>query len=320
MKSDTYDELDQQVLHALLVDGRATFSTIANVLGVSDQTVARRYRKLRESGVRVTGRLDPELAGQTVWFVRLRCTPDASMAIATALSRRSDTSYVKLTSGGTEIAFIVNAPNDAERDALLLHKVPRTPRIVSVTAHSLMHTFYGGRLAWGGVPNALNPEQVLALRPPVAMTADPIDLDSTDELLVAELRRDGRLSYRELAAATGVSESSAKRRTELLLRCGMLFSDTEFDPVTLGFHTSAMLWLTVAPSALATVGKAIGAHREIAFAAATTGTSNLTAVAICRNNAHLYRYLSETLGSLEDIRHIESAPVMRTIKQLTYEG
>ncbi|GAA1702164.1 Lrp/AsnC family transcriptional regulator [Fodinicola feengrottensis] len=319
MKSDAYDELDEQVLHALLIDGRAGFSAIAEVLGVSDQTVARRYRRLRESGVRVLGRVQPELVGQTVWFIRLRCTPDASMAIAASIARRSDTSYVKLTSGGTEIAFIVHAPNADELDALLLHKVPRTPRIVSVSAHNLLHIFYGGRLAWGGAPDALSAEQSIALQPASAVTDERTELDSTDKLLLTELRRDGRLSYRELAIAVGVSESSAKRRVELLRGTGVLFFDTEFDPKSLGFQISAMLWLTVAPSALAAVGKAVGAHREIAFAAATTGTSNLLAVAICRDGADFYRYLSETLGALEDIRHIESAPVMRTIKQLTYE-
>ena len=45
------DDLDGQLLHCLAVDGRASFSEIAAVLGVSDQTVARRYRRLRGAGV-----------------------------------------------------------------------------------------------------------------------------------------------------------------------------------------------------------------------------------------------------------------------------
>lgn len=46
MESHTFDQLDLQVLSALEVDGRASFSRIGAVLGVSDQTVARRYRRL----------------------------------------------------------------------------------------------------------------------------------------------------------------------------------------------------------------------------------------------------------------------------------
>ncbi|MFE9320071.1 AsnC family protein [Nocardia sp. NPDC052278] len=56
MDSDTLDDLDLQLLHALQIDGRAAYSTIAQVLGVSSRTVARRYGRLRTSGlVRVTG-------------------------------------------------------------------------------------------------------------------------------------------------------------------------------------------------------------------------------------------------------------------------
>ncbi|MYR89980.1 AsnC family transcriptional regulator, partial [Streptomyces sp. SID685] len=42
-----YDELDRRLVHALQIDGRAPFSTIAEALGVSDRTVARRYARLR---------------------------------------------------------------------------------------------------------------------------------------------------------------------------------------------------------------------------------------------------------------------------------
>ena len=39
------DQLDRQLVRALQLDPRAPFSLIAEVLGVSEQTVARRYRQ-----------------------------------------------------------------------------------------------------------------------------------------------------------------------------------------------------------------------------------------------------------------------------------
>ncbi|WP_157420505.1 Lrp/AsnC family transcriptional regulator, partial [Actinomadura kijaniata] len=41
------DEIDRGLVHALHLDGRASFGRIAEVLGVSTQTVTRRYRRLR---------------------------------------------------------------------------------------------------------------------------------------------------------------------------------------------------------------------------------------------------------------------------------
>ncbi|GAA1151140.1 MULTISPECIES: hypothetical protein [Streptomyces violaceusniger group] len=53
------------------------------MLGVSDQTVARRYARLRnEAGVRVIGALWPESVGRQLWLVRVRCVPEAVAGLA----------------------------------------------------------------------------------------------------------------------------------------------------------------------------------------------------------------------------------------------
>ena len=43
------------------------------------------------------------------------------------------------------------------------------------------------------------------------------------------------------------------------------------------------------------------------------------AVVICRDSARLYTYLSETVGMLEGVQHIETSPTLRRVKQLMYE-
>ncbi|MFG1908252.1 Lrp/AsnC family transcriptional regulator [Kribbella sp. NPDC048928] len=62
MTGDPFDELDRGLLHARHLDARAPFRRLGEVLGVSDQTVARRYARLRESGaLRVTALSHPGL-------------------------------------------------------------------------------------------------------------------------------------------------------------------------------------------------------------------------------------------------------------------
>jgi DNA-binding Lrp family transcriptional regulator len=51
------------------------------------------------------------------------------------------------------------------------------------------------------------------------------------------------------------------------------------------------------------VGTELATHDEIAFVAATTGPRNLMAVALCRDEHDLYRYLS---GPFAAAGHIES--------------
>lgn len=58
------DDLDRALIPALHLDVRASFSRIAEGLGVSARTVARRYRRLRtEAGLRVVGLADPHRGG-----------------------------------------------------------------------------------------------------------------------------------------------------------------------------------------------------------------------------------------------------------------
>ena len=105
MDSTVFDKVDRDLAHALQIDGRAPFNRIAEVLGVSDSTVARRYHRLHSAGLlRVVASVNLSRLGYVPWTIRLQCTPDAAGGIAAALARRTDTFWVHLLSGGTEIS------------------------------------------------------------------------------------------------------------------------------------------------------------------------------------------------------------------------
>lgn len=318
MAAPVLDELDRAIVHALHVDGRAPFSRIASVLDVSDQTVARRYRRLRSDGLlKVIGQAQARRLGWVEWFIRIQVMPEAAVPIAEALARRSDTSWVSLTSGGTQIVCVVRARSSRERDALLLGQLPRTPRVVGVTAHCLLRVFAGGPTGWHGRADSLTREQIAALAPQHVPGArqERVVLDEGDERLLGVLARDGRAGYPELAHATGWSPATAKRRLDQLRNFGVLFFDVDIDPLLLGFEMVAILWLTVEPAALRHTAQAVAEHPEIAFAAATTGPTNLLMFVACRDTEALYDYLEGGIGSLPGVRHVESAPVIRDSKR-----
>lgn len=321
MDSRPLDALDLKLMQALQLDGRAPYSRIGEVLGVSDQTVARRMRRLRTAaGLRVVGLVDESRLGRASWIVRMRCTPDVAEQLANALARRPDTSFIDLISGGTEVLCAMKPRSRKARDELLFDRLQRTPRVVSVSAHCLLHIFYGGPLGWLDKIQALDAAEEEALRPPPLEPPDtPDTLDADDEALVAVLRRDGRATYSELQSATGQSESVVKRRLDRMRSSGLLYFDIQHDTEPFGQGVGAMLWLTVAPSALAQVGQALGEHREVRFAAATTGQANLVAAVLCRGTGELYTYLSEKIGALEGVQSVETTLTLRQVKQLTYE-
>ncbi|KJS56227.1 AsnC family transcriptional regulator [Streptomyces rubellomurinus subsp. indigoferus] len=308
------DDLDRALVHALRVDGRAPFSRIGAVLGVSPQTVARRYGRLRaEAGLRVVGLADPRRAGRTQWLLRLTAGPHTAQNLAQALVRRPDTAWVKLASGGTEITAIVDT--DSDDHALLLRDIPRTAAVTAVSAHCLLHTYRGGPSAWPGSTEALSPSQQAALRPETAAPAATGGrLEPADRALLTALHHDGRTPLGELAATTGRTPATVARRLAELRADGTVFLDVELDTRQLGAAMHALLWLTVTPAHLDRVGRALATHRELAFLAATTGPSNLAAIALCTDPADLHRYLTTRLADLPGITALESAPILRTLK------
>ncbi|MFJ6080990.1 Lrp/AsnC family transcriptional regulator [Streptomyces sp. NPDC092369] len=319
MESHTLDELDLRLLSALEANGRASFSRIGAVLGVSDQTVARRYRRLRaEAGLRIVAVRDGAALGQDDWTLRLRCVPDSALAIADALAKRPDTSWIAIASGGTEIICGTRPRSVGDRDDLLLGKLPRTPRLMEIRAHQLLHRFQGGPVGWLRNFGALTEEERAALRPERLPDPGPARIDPEDEPLLAVLERDGRATHPELQRATGRSESAVKRRLATLLASGAIYIDVEIRPEALGYPVSAVLWLTATPAALHSVGEALATHDPIAHAAATAGPSNLIASVVVRTTADLYAYISGPLGRLPGLQHVEATPYLRRIKQLTY--
>jgi DNA-binding Lrp family transcriptional regulator len=334
------DAVDRQLLHALTVAPRASFRLLAAVLGVSDQTVARRYRRLADTaGLRVFGLIDGQRAGWVDWLVRLQAAPGSAQRIADTLAQRADTRWVRLYSGGTEIVCTLQARSPEQRNALFLRGLPGSRHVTAITAQSILHVFTP--VAYVGYASALSDTQLGALREagaepqdqPADGPADPVPvpapdtrpawspagetaLRGEDDPLIAELARDGRASVARLAAATHWHESTVRRRIEELRQAGLLYFDIDIDDAVLGVSANVMLWLKIEPACLDAAGRAVAAHPEIPFAAATTGATNLAVSAVFRDTRQLYAYLTTRLAELPGLQSVESAPIIGTIKRV----
>jgi len=321
VKTSQLDDVDRQLLHALTVAPRASFRLLAAVLGVSDQTVARRYRRLADTvGLRVYGLIDGQRAGWVDWIVRLQAAPGSAQRIADTLAHRPDTRWVRLYSGGTEIVCTLQARSPEQRNALFLHGLPGSRHVTAITAQSVLHVF--SPVAYVGFTRALSDAQLAALaealpEPPDQAPPGPdTALRAEDDPLIAELARDGRAPVAELAAATHWHESTVRRRIEELRGAGLLYFDIDVDDAVLGVTTNVMLWLKVEPASLDAAGRAVAAHPEIPFAAATTGPTNLAVSAVFRDVRHLYAYLTTRLADLPGLQSVETAPIIGTIKRV----
>ncbi|GAA3582554.1 Lrp/AsnC family transcriptional regulator [Amycolatopsis ultiminotia] len=323
-ESVSLQPVDVQIIRALQIAPRASFAVIANVLGLSEAAVSRRYRRLRADGsIRVAGIADPGALGQSRWMVRLRCRPGSVAAIADALAKREDVSWVALGSAGSEITFAVRSWTAEQRDDLLGHRLPRTAAVLDISASAMLRQFLGGRgHYWAALRGTLTHEQEARLGtegtpfPEMPVVArEPVHLTPADEKMLAVLAADGRAGLVDLAAAAELTSGRAARRLQSLLRRRVVHIDVEISASALGYHARAILWLRVHPSAVKSVGRTLAQQPEIGFAAAVSGPYNIHAVALCRDLDELFEFTSDRLGSLDGLQRMEVSPILKHVKQ-----
>ncbi len=312
------DALDGHILHALQLSPRAPFRRIAEVVGAGEQTVARRYRALRRAGVlRVVGVLNPRVYGECQWVVRVHAKPDDLPRLAEALVRRPEVTHANVLSGGTELVCVIRAPID-NAEAGLLHRLPRTSTVLDMRVELVLNVFGSPIYAhWTGYGHALQAHQVAALQPPECTHPDrPVGPTADDQPLLDALADDGRISESALAGRTGWSPARVKRRLATLQAGGTLSFDLDVLPERLGFMLHAILWITIAPPHLASVAEQIVQHDEVASVAMVSGPANLMVVVICRDAAHLYRYLADRLATVDHVRAYDVSVRTKRLKQV----
>lgn len=315
------DRIDRQIIHCLQRDGRLPFDRIADVLGVSAQTVARRYQALRREGViKVATVPDPRTSDEHTWFLRLGVVPRSARQLADLLAARGDVSWVSLVSGGGEITCVCRIdPRDTSENGLL-DVLSRTTPVQTLSAAAMMRMFLGGEAEWGAFADRLSDEQMAMLtrtgrdeqRSPAARA---IELRPDDEPLLTELARDGRGKPAVLARTLGWPRSRVTARLNELFAAGLLH--TEVDIATDFFDSSAAayVWMTVAPGQLEETGRTLASRHETAFAAAVTGPTNLMCAVNCHDMEALYDYVTTVIGSLPAVRTLDVTPIVSRIKQ-----
>ena len=318
LDSSTVDAIDQGIVHCLQLNPRAQFRQIADALGVSEQTVARRYRRMRSDGiVRVVTIVAPMSFGQTSWLVRIQTRPDTARPLSVALAQRNDVTWVTIGAGGTDVAAQLQSRSAAERDDLLLERLPRQTQVLGYTVQSVMHRYFRANGAEWTVRSPLvsaDAEQAFLARLPATGPDPSVHLTPDDEAMVAALTADGRTSIAELAQQTHWSEARVNRRLAALLASGVIFLDVDVAHSAFGIDNAVEIWLTVEPAHLHAVGQSLAQLSEIAFCVALTGTANLMAAGMFRAD-DVYGFVTEQVSTLPGIRQAELSAGRRCVKQ-----
>jgi Lrp/AsnC family transcriptional regulator for asnA, asnC and gidA len=140
-------------------------------------------------------------------------------------------------------------------------------------------------------------------------------LDQVDERIVQALKEDGRMSFAEIARRLGVSPGMIRQRYLDLVANRVLQVVAVTNPTLVGFDSVALIGVRVDGSRLREIAREIAAFEEVIYLVLCAGSYDILVEVVCRDNAHLLRFLSENLRSLEGVRHTETFIYLEIVKE-----
>jgi len=309
---DGVDELDIALLDALHLNPLASFDELGTVLEVSPVTAARRWRRLVSTGQAwVSSAPGLQLPMKAALF-EAECQPNATQAVASEFACIPQVFSVNITTGKDNLYALVVAADQPLLAELIVDTLPAVKGLSRVQSALVTNLFSGTRWRLGG----LSPDQVRAVTPESAKTNQTHDFDEFDRELFLALQRDGRVSFRDLAAMVERPEPTVRRRLGPLTHSGMLAFRTDFARVEAGWLTAVALKLSVTGSAATTVGRTLVGYPETRFCVAVVGdgAADLFVTMQLHNVSDLDSVIRRLSADHPGVAVLDTRVVLRSVK------
>jgi DNA-binding Lrp family transcriptional regulator len=293
------DAKDRDLIAALESDGRAPAAALAAQVGLSDDAVRERLRRLRESGVlRVLGYADLALRGYAYFsMLALRIHGDVRPTIERLLEI-DEIYWLACVDGRFDALAELNC-RDTDH---LFDVVNAAIRSLDTIASTELFT-YLETTKWADAPSVRLP---LRHEPRI----EPPPPDEIDWRLIAHLERDGRASFRDLAATADVSYDVARRRVTAMLESGAVTPVTVVDRSVTDRARVAIVGIRVS-GAVPPVLERVVAVPEVRIAYFATGSFDIVCEIGCSDAPHLDDVVGTRLREIPGVAVTETFNLLR---------
>ncbi|WP_300676851.1 Lrp/AsnC family transcriptional regulator [Nocardioides sp.] len=309
--------LDHQLIAALQLHPRISWTRLGEVLASDPTTLSRRWQTLVEAGLvwstcfemAPTPRDNPVRAG----LVEVGCVPGRREQVIDALSRERLVYDITCTTGDRDLAVLVSGPSLGAVDDLVQRRVASQDGVTR-TRTSLLHTIFrdgpGWRLA------ALSPAQIAAITAALPVREPVPTPTALHRDLIAALNPDPRITVSDLAARLGSSTSTVSRGLEVLLTAPWARFRTDLAHTRLGWEAEVTLWLRTESGTLPEVVTSLRAMDHLRMCASISGPANLTAVFWLRHLHDLDALEHRLLRAHPSVRILDRWVTTRVAKRL----
>lgn len=141
-----------------------------------------------------------------------------------------------------------------------------------------------------------------------------IKFDDLDRDIVALLKRDGRMSNREVARGLGVSEGTVRNRLRRLFDAKAVQLAAVMSAGATHLTVSAFVRMVVEPSKARDVAAWAAGAEEVAFAGLTAGRYNVVLLIQVSERGALVEFIHGRLALLEGVRALDTRELVRSVK------
>jgi len=144
------------------------------------------------------------------------------------------------------------------------------------------------------------------------------ELDDVDRYIIEAMRGDGRIAFAQIAQQLNVSPGMIRVRYNRLAELGVLKVVAITNPLRMGYTTMAMIGIRTDGERMLEVAEKVSAFEEVIYLIVVSGRFDIMCEVVCRDHAHLLRFLTEKLYSVEGVRESESFMHLKIQKEVYF--
>jgi len=145
-----------------------------------------------------------------------------------------------------------------------------------------------------------------------------VDLDEIDRQIISTLQKNGREAFVQIAERFNVSPGMIRMRYNRLVDLGVLRVVAITNPLRMGYSTMAMIGIRTEGGRLMEVAKEIASLDEVIYLIVVSGSFDILAEVVCRDQNDLLDFLSERLYRIAGIRESESFIHLKIMKEIYF--
>ena len=143
-------------------------------------------------------------------------------------------------------------------------------------------------------------------------------LDDVDKYIIESMRKDGRVSFAQIAQELNVSPGMIRVRYNRMVKLGLIKVVAITNPLRMGFTTMTMIGIRTDGEKMLSVAEKVSKFEEVIYLIVVSGRFDIIAEVVCRDHADLLRFLTEKLYKVDGVRESETFVHLKIEKEIYY--